>query len=341
MSSTITKTADINVAAREIDFVTRFARNWQGLRDIMGVSQLIRKAPGSVLKSKKASVTLESGSVAEGADIPYSAAGVTETTCATMTVEKYAKAVTIEAINDHGYEAAIQLTDDEFLAQLQNVVTDKFYNYLKTGTLYATAATFQAALAQAQGRVINKWKKMNRATTGVVGFCNILDFYDYLGSATITVQNEFGLNYVKNFLGYSTLFLLSDAELAKGRVIATPAENVAVYYVSPEDSDFAKAGLVYRTDGETNLIGFHVRGNYGNATSESFAIMGMALFAEYIDGIANVDIGTFTYTAVSNPSGNPSALGYFEKDSNNEYFPTQDTTVASGKTYYSRTASGA
>ena len=43
-------------------------------------------------------------------------------------------------------------------------------------------------------------------------------------------------------------------------------------------------------DGETNLIGFHAEGNYSTAVGESFALMGMALWAEYIDGIAVVDV---------------------------------------------------
>ena len=30
-------TADIQVTARELDFVTRFENNWQHLRDILGI----------------------------------------------------------------------------------------------------------------------------------------------------------------------------------------------------------------------------------------------------------------------------------------------------------------
>ena len=68
-------------------------------------------------------------------------------------------------------------------------------------------------------------------------------------------------------------------------------ENIVLYYVDPSASDFARAGLQYTTDGETNLIGFHVQGNYNTAVSESFALMGMTLFAEYLDGIAVVTLG--------------------------------------------------
>ena len=274
-----------------MDFVTRFGRNWQHLRDILGITRPIRKAPGTQLKSKYASVSLESGVVEEGATIPYSTASVSEKTYATISIEKYAKAVTLEAIDKYGYDNAVQRTDDEFLNELQQNVTDRFYAYLKTGTLTRGCTTFQMALAMAQGDVLNKWKAMHRSTTRVIGFCNILDAYAYLGAATITVQNQLGLNYIENFMGYSVLFLLSNAELGQGKVIATPAENVVLYYVDPADSDFARAGLEYRTDGETNLIGFHVNGNYGTAVSESFAILGLTLFAEYLDGISVVTFG--------------------------------------------------
>ena len=285
------KTVDVQVTARELDFVTRFEANWEHLRDILGIMRPIKKQPGAQLKSKYAEGTLQSGAVGEGEDIPYSKFTVKETIYDEMTIEKFAKAVSIEAIKDHGYENAVAMTDDEFLFQLQTNVTDRFYTYLNTGTLKVDgAATFQMALALAKGSVLNKFKSMHRAATNVVGFVNIMDVYKYLGAAEITIQNEFGFNYVKNFMGYSVLFLLGDNEVEQGRVIATPVENIVMYYVDPGDSDFVKAGLAYTTGvGETNLIGFHTQGNYNTAVSEAFAIMGLTLFAEYIDAIAVAD----------------------------------------------------
>ena len=286
----LTVSADAQVEARRLDFVTRFASNWEHLRDILGIMRPIRKQPGAVLKSKKATLTLANGNVAEGEEIPYSKATIVEIPYAEMTVEKYAKAVSIEMIKDHGYEVAVGMTDDAFLFELQDTVVGRFYNYLNTGSLTASETSWQRALAMAKGNVINKFKQMHRACTAVVGFANVLDLYDYYGDATIPVKSAFGFQYVTDFMGYSVVFLLSDAEIARGRVIATPVENINLYYVDPSDSDFAKAGLVYTTDGETNLIGFHTQGNYNTAVSESFAIMGMVLFAEYLDAIAVLDV---------------------------------------------------
>ena len=286
----LTVTNDMQVEARKIDFVTRFALNWEHLMTILGIMRPIRKQPGAVLKSKKASLTLVSGAVGEGEEIPYSKANIVETPYAEMTVEKFAKAVSIESIKDHGYEVAVGMTDDAFLFELQDNVTARFYTYLNTGSLTSNESTWQRALAMAKGNVVNKFKQMHRTCTEVVGFANVLDLYDYLGDANITVQSAFGFQYIKDFMGYKVIFLLSDAEIARGRVIATPVENITLYYVDPSDSDFAKAGLVYTTDGNTNLIGFHTQGNYNTAVSESFAIMGMTLFAEYLDAIAVIDV---------------------------------------------------
>ena len=334
----LTKTSDIQSTARVIDFVTRFARNWEHLREILGIMRPIRKEPGSVLKSKTASVTLQSGTVGEGEEIPYSKATVVE-----MTVEKYAKAVSIESIKTYGYDVAVGMTDDAFLYELQDNVTRRFYSYLNTGTLTSSETTWQRALAMAKGRVINKFKQIHRTVTNVVGFVNVLDLYDYLGDANITIQTAFGFQYVQNFMGFSTVFLLSDEEIQRGRVIATPVENIVLYYVDPSTSDFARAGLVYTTDGETNLIGFHVEGNYHTAVSESFAIMGMTLFAEYKDAIAVIDVdstptlGTLTVgSAAGTESGTTKLTVTPGKESTNNVYkyktdPTNAPTVTYGQ----------
>lgn len=279
-----------SVTAREMDFVTRFGDNWEALRNILGIMRPIRKTPGTSLVSYTADVTLESGTVDPGKVIPYSKATITQAAKADLTIEKYAKAVPIEDVNKYGAEIAVEKSDDAFLTKLQNVVLTKFYNFLKTGTLTQTATTWQDALAKAQGEVLNKFATMQKDVTAVVGFANILDAYDYLGAADITVQTQFGLTYIKDFMGYSTLFLLPAAQISRNMVLATPVENIDLYYIDPGDSEFARLGLNYTTQGETNLIGFHAQGNYSTAVGESYALMGMALWAEYLDGIAKITI---------------------------------------------------
>lgn len=284
----LTKSANIAVTPREVDFVTRFGNTWEALRQIMGIMRPIRKENGTVLKSKSATIVLQDGKVGEGENIPYSQATVTETPYGTITLEKYAKAVSVEAVAEHGAEAAIDMTDEAFLNELQGNVLDRFYAYIATGKLTDTQATFQAAIAMAIGKVKDKFKKMRKNSSKVVVWVNTLDAYAYLGAAELTIQSQFGIDYIKNFMGADTVILSSEIET--GKVIATPVDNIVLYYVDPSNSGFQKLGLNYVVDGETNLIGFHAGGNYNTAVGESFALMGLTLFAEYIDAIAVVTI---------------------------------------------------
>ena len=279
-----------NVAAREIDFVSRFGDNWDALMNIMGIMRPIKKTPGTQLVAYTASVDLESGAVDPGEVIPYSKTTIVAAAKSDVTIEKYAKAVPVEDVSKYGAAIAVQKSDDAFLSKLQNVVLGKFYTFLNTGSLTGTASSWQAALAKAHGEVLNKWATLGKDVTEVVGFANILDAFDYLGAANITVQTAFGLSYIQNFMGYKTLVLLPAAQIARNTVLATPVENIDLYYIDPADSEFARLGLQYTVDGVTPLIGFHVQGNYGTAVGESFALMGMALWAEYLNGIAKITV---------------------------------------------------
>lgn len=295
--------------AREVDFVTRFGDNWETLRRILGIMRPIRKAAGTQLISYNASMkdsALQGGSsVGEGEEIPYTEFQVKPVSYADITIEKYAKAVSIEAVAKYGAEVAIEKTDDAFLAELQKSVLARFYTFLNTGSLAPATnpATFQQALAQGRGLVLDKFQKMHKTVTDVVGFANILDFYDYLGTADITTQTAFGMTYIQNFMGYSTIFLASDPDVARNKVIAVPTDNIDLYYIDPAESAYGKLGLDYTVQGETNLIGFHANGDYSHAVGESFALMGMALWAEYLDGIANVEFGEGGETGETGETG--------------------------------------
>lgn len=298
----VTKSTQFTTSARETDFVTRFADNWDALKNILGIVREIRKAPGTKLVSYKASVdgTLAGGTtVAEGDEIPFTKMKVEPVSYADIEVAKYAKSVTLESVAKYGADVAVEKTDDAFLVALQNKILGDFYTFLGTGTLTLTETTWQRALAMAKGKVLDKFAGMDKDVTEVVGFANILDAYSYLGDKEISVQTMFGLNYVENFMGYRTLFLLPAKYVAQNKVIALPVENIDLYYVDPGDSDFAKLGLNYTVKGETNLIGVHVEGDYSRATGDMYAIMGMKLWAEYLDGIAvaTVNVAKETQTA--------------------------------------------
>lgn len=327
-----------NVTAREQDFVSVFNLNWDALRNILGIMRPIRKANGTQLVTYTASVTLESGDVEPGEVIPYSKATINKSGLADLSIKKYAKAVPIEDVAKYGAPIAIEKSDEAFRNQLQTTVLTDFYEFLNTGSLTNVQTTWQMALSMARGLVIDKFNKMRKSVTDVIGFANVLDAYEYLGAAGISVQTQFGINYLENFMGYSTLFLLSDPDIAKGTVVACPVENIDLYYVDPSDSEFARLGLNYTTAGETNLIGFHAEGNYSTAVGESFAIMGMKLWAEYLDGIAVVTVeGSGSLGSVTGFS----TAAYAAGSAGDSKLTVPDPTVSGGKYYFKAQASTA
>lgn len=285
----VTVTTDFTVEARRNDFVTSFAQNWNALREIMGVARPIKKQPGTVLKSYKATLTLEDGNVPEGTEIPLSKAKVTEVAHADLTIKKYGKGITIEDVDKYGPEVAIELTDEAFQNELLGEIMGEFYEFAQTGTLNPEGATdFQMGVALAVGAVKDKFKKMHKDGSRVVVWVNTMDAYRYLGAANLSTQTAFGIEYVKGFMGAETLILSSEIE--EGKIVATPVNNIVDYYADPSNSGFARMGLRYTVDTEAHMLGFAVEGDYSTATGINWAIMGHKLWAEYLDAIAVVTV---------------------------------------------------
>ena len=289
MVENTTTTTQITTEVKELDFVTRFEQTWEALREILGIMRPVRKTPGTKLVASKAEIVLQDGNVAEGDEVPLSQATVTPVVYEDLTLEKFRKRVTAEAVAKFGAKVAVQKTDDALLNELQGNVMDRFYAFALTGTLTSEEDTFQMALSMAVTMAKDKFKKMHLNYSNVVAFVNTLDAGRYLGAAQITTQTQNGIEYVKDFLGAKVVIISS--EIPEGKVIATPVDNIVLYYIDPSDGDFEELGLSYTTgNGATNLIGIHKEGVYGRVSGDTHALMGMKLFAEYIDGIAVVTI---------------------------------------------------
>ena len=295
VNSAPVKTTDFtNVSVREIDFVSRFSTSFEALRELIGVSTLIKKPAGTNITVKTATVdsALET-SVGEGQEIAYTNYNITENVVGTLSIQKYKKGVTLEAIQKYGYETAVQKTDDQFIVDLQSKISTDLFTALNgfVASSQTKGATWQMAMAKAKAGVVEGFRTAHKSTSCAIAWCNVNDFYEYEGSASITVQTAFGLQYVENFMGYDKVFLCASSEIAKNQVIATAIGNLDIYYVDASQSDFARAGLVYRTDGEANLIGYHIEGNYGTAVSDAYAIMGISISPEFSNGVVGVTVG--------------------------------------------------
>lgn len=268
---------------RDVDFTERFSTSIETLMKMLGTTRKIEKKAGEVLKAYKVKGTLEDGKVAEGEVIPLSKYETEYKAIGEATLQKWRKVTTAEAISEKGYGQAVNDTNDKMLKDIQKGIRKSFVDFLKTGTGKATGVGLQAAMAQVWGQMQVLFEDTAIET---VYFMNPLDVADYLGSAQITTQTAFGMSYIENFLGMGTAILASD--VPKGKIYATAAENIVLYYIPVTSSDMAMAFDL--TSDATGLIGIHTGATYDNLSAETVAASGVGLFAEKLDGIVVGDI---------------------------------------------------
>lgn len=271
------KEADL-AKVRDVDFTERFSKGIDTLMAMLGVTRKQEKRAGEALKVYKATGTLESGVVAEGEVIPLSKYQTTYEAIGEAVLNKWRKVTTAEAISSKGYGQAVNDTNDKMLKDIQKGVRTSFVNFLATGTGKAAGTGLQATLAQAWGQLQVLFEDTSVQS---VYFMNPLDVADYLGGAQISTQTAFGMSYIENFLGLGTVILASD--VPKGKLYATAAENIVLYYIPVTSADMAQAFDL--TSDATGLIGIHTGPTYDKLSAETVATSGVGLFAEKLDGI--------------------------------------------------------
>lgn len=273
--------------AREVEFTYTFGKSIRKLMEALGVTRKIAKQAGTVLKAYKATGTLQDGNVAEGDLIPLSKYQTQPVTFDEITLKKWRKATSAEAIIEKGYSQAVTMTTDAMLKDVQKGIRSDFFTFLGTGTGVATGDTFQATLAQAWGQLQVLFEDDDIQS---VYFMNPLDVADYLATANITLQTAFGMTYVENFLGLGTVIF--NSSVPKGKVYATAKDNLILYYIPVNGADLNEAFSF--TSDATGLIGIHEAPDYTNMTASDTVVSGIVLFAERIDGVVVGTIGAGT-----------------------------------------------
>lgn len=290
-SNLITKTQMAKV--REVDFVSQFTHNsLNKLMEVLGVTRKIPMMEGTTMYVYSTTGTLQSGAVAEGDVIPLSQYTTTKTAVGDITLKKWRKAVSAEAIKKSGYEASVRETDAVLLKDIQAGIRSDFFTFLNgsiSGSTSVSGVGLQAALAAAWGQLQVKFED---DTAEAVYFVNPLDIADYLASANITVQTVFGMNYVENFLGLGTVIMTS--RVTQGKFIATAKQNLIMYYLTM-NGDIAQAFNL--TADETGYVG--IKSGYQNeerAQIESLVMSGVQFLVEYAAGVVK---GTITEASTS------------------------------------------
>lgn len=276
------KKADL-ARVREIDFTLMFTESLRKLTEALGVTRKVAKQAGTVLKTYKATGTLEDGKVAEGETIPLSKYTTEAVSYGEITLKKWRKTTSAEAIIERGYDQAVGMTTARMLKDVQKGIRKDFFACLATGTGTATGAGLQAALAQTWGKLQTLFEDDD---IQAVHFINPLDIADYLATATITTQTAFGMTYVEDFLGMGRVFM--NSSVPKGTIYSTAQDNLVLYYVPVNGADLNEAFSF--TSDETGYIGIHEEPDYTNMTASDTVVNGMNLFAERLDGVVKTTI---------------------------------------------------
>lgn len=268
-----------------IDFTSRISQNIKSLQDILGVTELIPMSAGNAVKIYKMNKPTLAAQVAEGEEIPLTKVTRTLAKTIDLTLKKYRKNTTAEAIQRVGRDVAVNMTDDKLITEIQRDIKNSFYTTLGTGTGTAAGTNLQTTLAVLWSKLQVYYEDMD---VQPLYFINPEDVADYLGTAQISMQTAFGFTYIDNFLGLGTAIITPAVEAKKP--IATAKENLNGVYV-PASGDVAQTfGLTYDT---TGLIGMTHQAKTTNASVDTLIMSGVVFYPEYIDGVFK---GTITPT---------------------------------------------
>lgn len=287
MPTNVTNEAEANLIkkaqmakVREVDFTRRFTGTiLRKLMEALGVTRKIPMIDGTTMYYYTTTGTLQSGLVGEGEIIPLSQYQRNKVAIGEITLKKWRKAASAEAILKSGYNEAVRETDKKLMLDVQTGIRTDFFDFLKSveGTVVG-ASTLQMVIAKTWGQMQVLFE--NDAVQ-VVHFIHPLTIADYLGAATVSMQTAFGFNYIEDFLGMGTVILSS--QIPQGQVYTTAKENLILYYVPVSSEALSAFGL---TADETGFVG--IKSGYPNeerAQVESLVMSGIQILVEYANGV--------------------------------------------------------
>ena len=283
-----TTAADVRKSA-SVDYVNTFTKGVQSLVEALGLFEAVPVPNGGSITTYKYTDDVKDGAVSEGELIPLSKTTRTVDQTINLTLKKWRKSTTAEAIQAAGTAAAVDATDARLVAGIQGVLKDSLFKSI-TGTEKTSdkGKTLQEALANMWGKLSGLFEDYDGATDpagdgadAFVYFVNPLDVAVALGSASINSTGVFGFRVIKDFLGMGTAIVSS--KVTKGWVFGTAAKNLKLAYVPANGGDLASAfGL---TSDATGLIGITHANDTTNASIDTLAMGAWAFFAETKDGV--------------------------------------------------------
>ena len=255
---------------------------------------------GSAIKQYRFKIvdsTAPDGNVAEGDIIPLTKVEREQVKITELKFKKYRKSTSAEAIQSHGYDLAINRTDNELLRYVQKNFRKDFFNSLKSA-LDSADRTNKAALtgknlqgALAKGRA-NLSTLLDDEITPIA-LVNPNDVAEHIANGFINSNGaQFGLNLLTPYVGVR---VIEFADVPAGEVWMTTAENLNVAFANPR-GELSRA-FAFATD-ETGFVGVLHDIQPERLTADTVFASAISMFPENIDAVVKVTIKAETAPVV-------------------------------------------
>lgn len=271
--------------AKSIDYTYQFGENFSKFIEALGITNQIPVQEGFTIKMYKApDVELADGNVAEGDLIPLSKVTPKVAETKEITLDKFRKVTTIEAIQKYGADEAVDRTDDAIVREVQKGIRDDLFETIMTNGAQETNladGTLQGALATAWASLETLFEDDDIT---VVAFVNPWDIATQIANKELTLENRFGLKYYTDVTG---TVVFSSTRIKRGSIFATASENIQVAYISSNSEAYRAFNMV--TDEFGYVAMAHDR-QLNNVTIETVLLSGILMFPERLDGVVKIDI---------------------------------------------------
>ena len=276
--------------AKSIDFANRFSNNIVKLLEVLGVTNKLPMNVGSNIKMYKFSVEeAYTTTVNEGEEIPLTKVKRELVNTIELTYTKYRKATTLEAIQAHGFDLAVNNTDNELIRHYQKKIRTDFASVLSQAAGTAidsskkalTAKNLQCALAKGRAKLTT----VIESDITPIAFVNPDDTAEHIANGLIVSNGSmFGMGLLTNYVGVRVIEL---SDVPAGEVWMTASENLNIAYANPNGEVGKAFNLV--TD-ETGMVGVLHDIQANRLTAETVLTGAIQIFAENVDAVVKIKI---------------------------------------------------
>lgn len=278
------KTTDV-APAISIDFTSRLKTNITMLRKILGITDPDKIPAGNLIKMYRYVIKNDPDQVAEGEIVPLTKVERELAKTVELTLDKFRKETTAEAIQASGLDASVNKTDAKLMGKVRKGIKNSFFTMLMEGTGKATGGDLQETLANAWAEVTEYFDDEDEEVTPIY-FVSTRDVAKYLGKAPVGLATAFGFTYMEDFLGLGSALVVPS--LPQGTVIATAKENLRCAYAPINGDVGRKFNLVAD---ETGLIGMKHYLGEDNVTVKTLILCAIVFYPEMLDGVVVGTVG--------------------------------------------------